>query len=52
MIIGKVNLEKKLLALADEKVAKKGLEYACIIVEASAKAHCPADEGELRNSIA
>ena len=51
MIVGKIELDKKLSKLADNKTIQKALNEACVIVEASAKMKCPKDEGVLRNSI-
>ena len=50
-IIGLDNLLKRLDKLAGNAAVMKGIEKACLRVEATAKENCPVDTGLLRASI-
>jgi HK97 gp10 family phage protein len=51
MLVGVVELDKKLAKLADEETIQKALKKACARVMADAIVEAPADTGELRQSI-
>ena len=51
MLVGVVELDKKLAKLADDETIEKALRRACARVMADAVNEAPADTGELRQSI-
>lgn len=47
-------VSKNLQEIIDKKLPsaiEKGLEKACLLIEGTAKAKCPVDDGQLRQSI-
>lgn len=50
-ILGLDELYRKLGKIATNEAIMRGIQKACLRVEASAKANCPVDDGRLRSSI-